>query len=1085
MRKFTLTITLAIALTLTAIAQTPQAFKYQAVVRDAAGEILSATTVSLRMSIHEGSAGGTVIYRETHSATTNQFGLVNIKTGNGTPDIGTFSAISWGSGSRFLETELDPAGGTTYVSMGTAQLMSVPYALYAENTANIDDADADPANELNTSVTLNGTDLEVTDAGGTLTTGLSSLVDDADADPTNELQTLSIAGSDLTISNGNTITLPNSTVTNKISDTDGDTWVDTEQTSDNDSIRFITGGIERARILPDGTLEVEGTLEANAFVGDGSGLTGISGDNLGNHTATENMKLSGNWLSNDGGDEGVFVTTDGNVGIGTTTPAEKLHVAGDIRLNAGGDITFADDNTSIHESYGTLIIEASDNIILNPDNDVIFPGSGIWEHEGYVGIGTSNPGFPLEVHENCNNSINAIAKFQSIGTNSATTIKFVNTDYDSYCIGITPSGKFGISAINTNITMNDYFTITSSGNVGIGDYYPSTKLDVNGTVTATSFVGDGSGLTGIAGDNLGNHTATENIRLYSNWLSCDGGDEGIFVHNTGKVCIGTTSPDAEFHAMRQANSNINPVAIFETDGTNSPASISFRNTDDDFYCIGTTASGEFSISAINQNIETGNDYFTITSSGNVGIGDIYPSTKLDVNGTVTATSFSGDGSGLTGIAGDNLGNHTATQNIKLSGKWLSNDGGDEGMYVSTNGNVGIGTSSPGYELEVSGTTKTTDLECRYIRSNGDIELTIDQTNNPSGYAFFEIFNGTGTQLFHVYENGDMYAAGDVGVKTDVKWQDFNVNGKSVFSSDIYLRNEGITSGEYLVRLWGNNDQGVVDLYDNDVVTTRIYSAGNSYFNGGNLGIGTSSPAEKLHVAGDIRLDAGGDITFADDNTRIHETSDDLFIEADDDLYLSPDDDIQLPGSGIWKHEGYVGIGTTSPGELLHISGGKVKIGNYETLEDGGSYTMAIDATFRPTTDNIRDLGTSTYRWDDVYATNGTINTSDKRDKQNIKQTTYGLNEILQLNPVSFTWKDKPQQGKKLGLIAQDLLKVIPEVVKTEDWQENEETGQLQKVQNDRLGVYYSDLIPVLIKGMQEQQEIIEALEARIETLENK
>jgi len=298
MRKFTLTIAMAIIVALTSFAQTPQAFKYQAVVRDAAGEILSGTTVSLRMSIRDGSASGTVIYRETHTAITNQFGLVNIEIGNGTPNIGTFSAISWGSGSKFLETELDPAGGTTYVSMGTAQLMSVPYALYSENTANTDDADADPANELNTSVTLNGTDLEVTDAGGTLTTNLSSLVDDADADATNELQTLSIAGSDLTISDGNTITLPNSTVTNKISDTDGDTWVDTEQTTDNDSIRFVTGGIERARILPDGTLEVEGTLEANAFVGDGSGLTGISGDNLGNHIATENLDLSNNKIIN-------------------------------------------------------------------------------------------------------------------------------------------------------------------------------------------------------------------------------------------------------------------------------------------------------------------------------------------------------------------------------------------------------------------------------------------------------------------------------------------------------------------------------------------------------------------------------------------------------------------------------------------------------------------------------------------------------------------------------------------------------------------------------------------------------------------
>ena len=73
----------------------------------------------------------------------------------------------------------------------------------------IDDADADPTNELNTSVALNGTDLEVTDAGGTITTDLSSLVDDADADPTNELQDLSInaANDSILISNGQGIAL--------------------------------------------------------------------------------------------------------------------------------------------------------------------------------------------------------------------------------------------------------------------------------------------------------------------------------------------------------------------------------------------------------------------------------------------------------------------------------------------------------------------------------------------------------------------------------------------------------------------------------------------------------------------------------------------------------------------------------------------------------------------------------------------------------------------------------------------------------------------------------------------------------------
>ena len=94
--------------------------------------------------------------------------------------------------------------------MGTSQLMSVPYALYAktaENATNdaVDDADADPTNEMNTGVVLNGTDLEVTDGNGTIVTDLSSLQDgvtDADADPNNEIQTISRTGTTVTLSNG-------------------------------------------------------------------------------------------------------------------------------------------------------------------------------------------------------------------------------------------------------------------------------------------------------------------------------------------------------------------------------------------------------------------------------------------------------------------------------------------------------------------------------------------------------------------------------------------------------------------------------------------------------------------------------------------------------------------------------------------------------------------------------------------------------------------------------------------------------------------------------------------------------------------
>ena len=114
------------------IAQVPQGITYQAVVRDASGNQLSGQSVSLRITILENNTA--TVYQETHSATTNGFGLVNLVIGEGTATQGAFNSIDWFTGNYFTQTEVDVTGGTNYVVMGSQQLMSVPYALYAETS---------------------------------------------------------------------------------------------------------------------------------------------------------------------------------------------------------------------------------------------------------------------------------------------------------------------------------------------------------------------------------------------------------------------------------------------------------------------------------------------------------------------------------------------------------------------------------------------------------------------------------------------------------------------------------------------------------------------------------------------------------------------------------------------------------------------------------------------------------------------------------------------------------------------------------------------------------------------------------------
>lgn len=114
-------------------AQAPQSFSYQAVARDNAGNIIANQSISIRFTIHDGTSSGTVVYQETQSTTTNSLGLCNLSVGQGTVVSGVFSNIDWGGGAKFLEVEIDPTGGSSYVVMGVTQMLSVPYALYAAN----------------------------------------------------------------------------------------------------------------------------------------------------------------------------------------------------------------------------------------------------------------------------------------------------------------------------------------------------------------------------------------------------------------------------------------------------------------------------------------------------------------------------------------------------------------------------------------------------------------------------------------------------------------------------------------------------------------------------------------------------------------------------------------------------------------------------------------------------------------------------------------------------------------------------------------------------------------------------------------
>ncbi len=577
------------------------------------------------------------------------------------------------------------------------------------------------------------------------------------------------------------------------------------------------------------------TVTATAFVGDGSGLTGISGDDLGNHTATQTLNLNGNYLSGDGGSEGVFVDGDGNVGIATNSPSHTLNVYGGRAML---------DSTTVDVSELALVTRNATNAQGNAN------GIGFSQGNGAENVGAAI------VHE------------KTTGNNSAGSLHFATKSAE---------------VLGADIPVR--MTIDKNGNVGIGTTAPASKLEVSGTVTATAFAGDGSGLTGISGDDLGSHTAAQPLNLNGNYLSGDGDSEGVFVDDEGKVGIGTNSPAADIHVSstgdavlfleadtNNINEDDNPMLKLHQDGGLTGVNIGFDNQN--------LGANNFGISRRVDGIDHYDAFVIEAPTGNVGIGTNTPATALDVNGTVTATAFVGDGSGLTGISGsDNLGDHTATQNLNLNGNYLSGDGDSEGVFVDNDGDVGIGTSAPSAALEVAGDAQLTKNDPRLVfLDDGPVPISAS-IRTKLNTALVAPPPGPEEQIMTFHVNGNtevmrLRGDGNVGIGTVAPANKLSVSGNADFTGNVGI---GTTTPDARLEVNGGNvivDNGAnsrikyqdgatllseIGIFDTGKLFIANKQNGDISFetnaverviidNAGNVGIGVSDPFHPLEMA---------------------------------------------------------------------------------------------------------------------------------------------------------------------------------------------------------------------------------------------
>ncbi len=270
--------------------------------------------------------------------------------------------------------------------------------------------------------------------------------------------------------------------------------------------------------------------------------------------------------------------------------------------------------------------------------------------------------------------------------------------------------------------------------------------------------------------------------------------------------------------------------------------------------------------------------------------------------------------------------------------------------------------------------------------------------------------------------------------------------------------------------WGNSysaavyGQSALDYANSAAILGRISTLGNGTF--GALAYRNDSGVLKAgYFNGDVEitddLEVTGEVTVSKDGDER------AFIAEDrDNFYVSNE----------WR------FGETFGGD----NGGFVGDFVVQRGTTGNVDFLFWEGYFAPADDANKILGGASNRWSTIYSSNGTINTSDAREKKNIKEIDYGLETLMTLKPVSYEWKeDNMNVGTKLGFVAQDLYEVVPEVVVTKERVENRETGEITFEEAERMGVFYDDLIPVLTKAIQEQQGIIDELSEENETLEEK
>lgn len=711
-------------------------------------------------------------------------------------------------------------------------------------------------------------------------------------------------------------------------------------------------------------------------------------------------------------------------------------------------------------------------------------GSDIYYNTGKVGIGTTSPVSSVNVVGSAGNNWGTNGWNRSIEIPNAAVIKWKKGATNAWGIGQTNNNLyFGVSTVDDNSSAVTYPMYMSSGTVF---FNVATAMGNNSSYGGIDSAGTNRGLLYMDNSNPDKVHIRNNQRGAGGAIvfeSKAGAVESARFDVNGNFGIGTTIPGYKL--------DVQGGQINASGGL----------------CISGSCKTDWSqVGGASQWTTSGSNIYYNT--GNIGIGTTTPGAKLEVN--TWAGSAPAGFNPILNLVGGYVGNNTQGHSIDFHINTLdyypasrivstmSTGGGGElqfhtsswypttpaaaRMTITSGGNVGIGTTTPSYTLTVNGSSWTSNgawsgSDIRWKKNIMPINATLDKILKLKGVNY-----EWGKDKFKAINFSE-------GKQIGLIAQDV----EKVFPELVRTDNDGYKAISYerlsVLLMKAMQEIAVaLDITEAGSSSPSIKSAykGNeaalAIDKDGNLGVGTNNPSSRLDVKGDIKTSGGisaaslassGSITA---HGNIVQSSPDLnnygisLERTDEDtkyhawtFWQMNDHDNNKNALEIWEYkangkgEACTASGILCSPRLVIKEGGNIGIG-----DDPGNYKLYVNGDLSVNGNTYSKTG----QW---------LLLSDIRFKENITPIESPLEKVLNIEGVSFNWKKEEFRGQKIpegmhyGVIAQQVENVIPEVVKTDTSGEK--------------SVAYTEIIPVLIEAIKEQQKKIKELEDKINTLE--